>query len=101
MQGANVAVVRRALERHDPLPGGRGFAGTLDGRLVRDVLGRYPLFSEPDDPTEWSPDPTDLSDPRRLPAGHVRDANGDGDGDSDTRVWSMPDPEPSGDATFA
>jgi len=95
MQGADAAVVRRALERHDPLPGGRGFAGALDGRLVRDVLGRYPLFSESDDPTEWSPDPTDLSDPRRLPAGHVRDADGD------TRVWSLPDPEPSGDADRA
>ena len=103
MQGADAAVVRRALERHDPLPGGRGFAGVLDGRLVRDVLGRYPLFSEPDDPTEWSPDPTDLSDPRRLPAGHVRnaDADADADGDGDTRVWSLPDPEPSGDADRA
>ena len=95
MQGADAAVVRRALGRHDPLPGGRGFAGTLDGRLVRDVLGRYPLFSESDDPTEWSPDPTDLSDPRRLPAGHVRDADGD------SRIWSLPDPEPSGDADRA
>jgi len=101
MQGADAAVVRRALERRDPLPGGRGFAGVLDGRLVRDVLGRYPLFSRSDDPTEWSPDPTDLSDPRRLPAGHVRDADSDSDADGDTRVWSLPDPEPSGDADRA
>ncbi len=94
MQGADVATVRTALDDRDPLPGTRGFAGAVDGRLVRDVLGRYPLFSEPDR-LEWSPDPTDLAAPTRLPAGHVRDADGD------DHVWSLPDPEPFGDADRA
>jgi asparagine synthase (glutamine-hydrolysing) len=94
MQGADPAVVRRALEDHDPLPGGRGFAGELDGTLVRDVLGRYPLFSAGDDPATWSADPTDLEEPDPVPAGHCREFDGDGDGDGDERIWSLPEPEP-------
>jgi asparagine synthase (glutamine-hydrolysing) len=89
MQGADRAVVRAALDADDPLPGTVGFAGALDdGRLVRDVLGRYPVFSEPGDPAAHSPDPTDLSEPTPVPAGHLRDEDGD------TRAWTLPDPEP-------
>jgi asparagine synthase (glutamine-hydrolysing) len=92
MAGASVEVVREAVANGDALPGCAGFAGELDaGTLVRDVLGRYPLFSEPDEPTTYSADPTDLAEPRRVPAGHRRDARGD------TRIWSLPDPEPFGD----
>ncbi|MFC4553191.1 asparagine synthase C-terminal domain-containing protein, partial [Halorussus sp. GCM10023401] len=47
----------------------RGFAGRLpDGHLVRDVLGRYPVFV---DGEAWSFDPADLSNPISLPAGHA------------------------------
>jgi asparagine synthase (glutamine-hydrolysing) len=88
MQGADPATVRRALDAREPLPGTRGFAGGLDGALVRDVLGRYPLFSEPGDPDTWSADPTDLADPDPVPAGHRRDTGGD------VRMWTLPNPDP-------
>lgn len=88
MQGADSATVRRALDSRDPLPGTDGFAGELDGALVRDVLGRYPLFSEVDDHTTWSADRTDLENPEPIRAGHRRDADGE------TQVWTLPNPEP-------
>lgn len=86
--GADAETVERALGDGDPLPGTAGFAGELDGRLVRDVLGRYPLFGERGDHTAWSHDPTDLVDPQRVPAGSVRD------GQETARVWTLPDPDP-------
>ena len=95
LRGASAALVRRALADGDPFPGTAGFAGELDGRLVRDVLGRQPLFSETTDPTVWSHDPADLTDPVAVPAGHARDADGD------ERVWSLPAPEPTTDETAA
>jgi asparagine synthase (glutamine-hydrolysing) len=91
MDGADPDAVRSALETKDPLSGIGGFAGELDGRLVRDVLGRYPLFSAAEDPTRWSFDPTDLPSPDPVPAGYVRDGNGD------ERVWTLPTPEPFDD----
>ena len=95
MQGADADVVRAALDSGEPLPGTGGFAGDLGDTLVRDVLGRYPLFVEGDAPSsgplaeaDWGHDPTDLEAPERFSAGHVRDADG-------TRsVWSLPDLSP-------
>ena len=96
MQGTDAAVVRRAIDGETPFPGTRGFAGRLaDGRLVRDVLGRLPLFSERTDPTTWSHDPTDLDDPDPVPAGHARRPVGDGEESErvrDERLWDLPDP---------
>ncbi|MFB6303303.1 MAG: asparagine synthase-related protein [Haloferacaceae archaeon] len=89
MRGAAPDTVRDARRRGDALPGTAGFAGRLDGALVRDVLGREPLFSAADDPDAWSHDPTDLADPERVPAGHARDATGD------RRLWTLPDPPPA------
>ena len=87
LRGADPATVRRAVERGDPLPGTPGFAGSLDGRLVRDVLGRRPLFGTPAD---WGFSPDDAADPTSVPAGHVRERR---DGELvDRRVWSLPDP---------
>lgn len=86
VRGADVAVVRRALQSGDPLPGTAGFAGSLGGTLVRDVLGRHPLFYERADPTAWSHDHRNLDDPRSLPAGHVREETGE------HQVWTLPDP---------
>ncbi|WP_348610732.1 asparagine synthase C-terminal domain-containing protein [Halobaculum rarum] len=86
---ADPALVRAAIAAGDPLPGTGGFAGILDGTLVRDVLGRRPLFIDRDDPDNWSRTPTDLNRPRSLPAGYVLDADGE------RCVWSLPDPEPS------
>ena len=86
IQGADAAVVERAIEHREPLPGTRGFAGRLpDGRLVRDVLGRYPLFVERGS-SAWAFSPTELADPVSFPAGHLRDADGA------RREWSLPDP---------
>jgi asparagine synthase (glutamine-hydrolysing) len=90
MRGADDATVREALESGDPLPGTTGFAGQLDGTLVRDVLGRVPLFVDGEDDIDglpaWSHDPSDLDSPELFPAGHACDADG-------TReVWTLPDP---------
>ncbi len=95
IDGASPEAVRNAIASGAALSGTNGFAGDLDGRLVRDVLGRYPLFSEPGDPTTWSFDPTDLTDPRGVPAGHARDETGD------TELWTLPDPTPSDDPEAA
>ena len=102
MQGADETAVADALERGDPLPGTGGFAGDLDGALVRDVLGRYPLFVERAvaaegrlDSGEWSHDPTTLADPRSFPAGYVRDDQGR------RRRFTLPSPEPFGDRETA
>jgi asparagine synthase (glutamine-hydrolysing) len=95
LTGADPATVRRALSDGDPLPGTAGFAGAVDGRLVRDILGRQPLFAEADDHTTWSQDPRRLDRPERVPAGHVRDASGT------DRVWWLPEPEPTDDAEEA
>lgn len=88
LRGADRDAVGRALADRDPLSGTGGFAGRLDGRLVRDVLGRQPLFSERDDPADWAFERTALADPVAVPAGHVRDDAGD------RRVWSLPEPAP-------
>ena len=87
MRGADPALVRRALADRDPLPGTTGFAGLLDGRLVRDVLGREPLYVERE-AADWSHDPADLDEPVAVPAGHVRD------GEQTEPVWTLPDPDP-------
>jgi asparagine synthase (glutamine-hydrolysing) len=78
--------VRRALGRGDPLPGTDGFAGAVDGRLVRDVLGREPLFYDPAS-GDWAYRPGE--DLERFPAGHVRE-----DG-ALRRAWDLPTPEPA------
>ena len=46
LYGAPRSVVREAIDVGEPLPGTAGFAGELDGQLVRDVLGRVPLYVE-------------------------------------------------------
>ncbi len=85
LHGAPPAQVRDAIERDESLPGTRGFAGHLDGALVRDVLGRYPMYYDANGC--WSFDPTALDDPQLVPAGHVVD-------DQPRRLWSLPDPDP-------
>jgi asparagine synthase (glutamine-hydrolysing) len=90
LQGASAETVRAALADGDPLPGAAGFAGQVDGSLVRDVLGRYPLFVDAATQDDWAFDRTALADPQPVPAGHVRD-------DTGTRAaWSLPDPTPVG-----
>ncbi|WP_435094410.1 asparagine synthase C-terminal domain-containing protein [Halorubrum sp. N11] len=102
LRGAPPDRVRDALSDADSLSGGRGFAGLLHDPpnregpvLVRDVLGRQPLFVEkravdpasgvaPTDPGAWSFDRTDLGEPEPAPAGTVTSRAGT------ERVWSLP-----------
>ncbi|UIO98492.1 asparagine synthase-related protein [Halobaculum sp. CBA1158] len=122
LDGTDPATVRAAIESGDPLPGTAGFAGRVDDLLVRDALGRRPLFVDEaaggrDEGSrggdegdrvgrgdsgdgagdEWSFDPTDLESPRSLPAGTVRDlaASAASGGDRERPIWSLPDPEPA------
>ncbi|WP_158855615.1 asparagine synthase C-terminal domain-containing protein [Halorhabdus sp. CUG00001] len=87
--GADPEPIRAAIEDENPLSGTRGFAGRVDGSLVRDVLGRYPLFLDGDGQDRWAFDPTELADPTPLPAGQVVDPAG-----NRREVWSLPDPSP-------
>ncbi|WP_280587104.1 asparagine synthase-related protein [Halorubrum sp. Boch-26] len=113
LRGASPARVRDALRDADPLPGGRGFGGRLadppdrDGPvLVRDALGRQPLFVEreavdpatgsdpetdraPTDPGAWGFDRNALDDPTPVPAGGVASAAGV------DRAWTLPDGPPA------
>jgi asparagine synthase (glutamine-hydrolysing) len=84
MQGADPATVCAAVDAGDPLPGTAGFAGVLDGEPVRDVLGRYPLFS---DGEAVAADHRDLDDPSSVPAGTV----------GGEPVWRLPRPDPYAD----
>lgn len=88
LEGASPTSVLRAIETGNPFTGDAGFAGRLgDGRLVRDVLGRVPLFIERGDPTTWSFAWAELDQPERVPAGTVIDG-----GEAVTR-WQLPSPE--------
>ncbi|MFC5279621.1 asparagine synthase C-terminal domain-containing protein [Halorubrum rubrum] len=110
LRGASASLVADAIRDRDPLPGTRGFAGLLadpraavdepdrtvarDPVLVRDVLGRQPLFVETDatDPAEpgaWSFDRNDLRNPEPVPAGSVVSAS------ERDRRWSLPTYAPS------
>ena len=118
LRGASPDRVRTALRDADPLPGGCGFAGLLadppnrnssnreGSLLVRDVLGRQPLFVErvaldPEtdrratDPEAWAFDRDALADPEPVPAGSVVSANGT------ERVWRLPDSGPTTDREAA
>jgi asparagine synthase (glutamine-hydrolysing) len=98
MRGASAERVAQAVAGGDALFDSQGFAGRLpdeSGRLVRDVLGRQPMFVESDDeetPT-WSFAPGDLADPEPIPAGHVFDP----ERRTTERVFSLPDPDPVAD----
>jgi asparagine synthase (glutamine-hydrolysing) len=103
LRGADEATVRAAVETADPLPGTAGFAGELDGALVRDVLGRQPLFVERTDPATWAFDRHELADPVSVPAGARWPVDGDG-GDGERgkeRLWTLPTPAPETDRTAA
>ena len=114
LRGADATTVRAAMRARDPFPGTSGFAGRLqadisaspggrparsdadrgDGRvpvLVRDVLGRQPLFVEataadPTEPSAWGFDPGSLRTPEPVPAGTVVAAGGA------VACWSLPEP---------
>ena len=93
IDGTDPETVRAALGSGDPLPGTAGFAGALDGRLVRDVLGRRPVFADGD---AWAFDPAALADPVSIPPGTVRPFDADG-ADPDEQRWTLPRPGPESD----
>jgi asparagine synthase (glutamine-hydrolysing) len=69
VRGASPAEITRALSTKASLSGLNGFAGQLpDGRLVRDALGREPLFV---DEETWAFRARDLVDPTPFPPGAV------------------------------
>ncbi|RQG91581.1 asparagine synthetase B [Natrarchaeobius halalkaliphilus] len=101
LRGGDPTTVRRALTDGDPLPGTSGFAGEVDGRLVRDVLGRVPLFVERTGGSgtrDWEFEPTELEEPVAVPAGAVADvdalAKEPDVSAAFERRWSLPDPDP-------
>jgi len=102
IDGADLEIVRTALATGDPLPGTAGFAGEIDGRLVRDVLGRRPVFVDGD---AWAFDPTALDDPGPVPPGTAGPLPGDVDSaaGADERRWTLPetDPEANDDRALA
>ena len=95
--------IARAIDRREPLPGRtgpprRGFAAALDVSggplLVRDVLGRYPLFAGRDG-SDWAFDRVELADPVPVPGGYTRRLV---DGEvAEERVWSLPHRSPERD----
>ncbi|ARS88397.1 asparagine synthase C-terminal domain-containing protein [Natrarchaeobaculum aegyptiacum] len=117
LRGSDSDRVQRAIADDEPFPGGTGFAGELEGRLVRDVLGRVPLYVDRTGPVTatdgWAFSPTALEDPVAVPAGTVTPVE-DLDAaaleatavDPDTlepdavssspfyRHWTLPDPAP-------
>ena len=96
LRGAAVDLVRDAIETRDPFPGTCGFAGGLpDGRVVRDVLGRQPLFYDPA-AGDYAYSPDELTAPETFPAGHVWTP-----GDEPERVFTLPNPDPAEDETGA
>ena len=98
LDGADPETVRSAIETGNPLPGTAGFAGELDGRLVRDVLGRRPVFVAGD---SWAFDPTPLADPVPVPAGTVRSLDADRASGADSAPadchWILPTVDPETD----
>lgn len=71
IRGATPAAVESALDREEALSGLDGFGGCLDGeRVVRDVLGREPVFREADG-GGWAFDPRSLRAPESVPAGRI------------------------------
>ncbi len=90
------SAVHEAVDRGEGLSGVNAFAGRLDDRLVRDVLGREPLFLDRANAT-WGFTPSSLVDPVTLPAGHALHYEALADGDPvrrAKRVLALPDPDP-------
>ena len=102
LRGTTPEVVRSALETGDPFPGTGGYAGWVDDVLVRDVLGRVPLFVEeavlagdrPCVPATTAFRPADLESPVSFPAGHALRTAGSPQKQTPKPVWSLPDPAP-------
>ncbi|MCU4924825.1 asparagine synthase-related protein [Halobacteria archaeon AArc-dxtr1] len=112
LRGADPTLVRAALDTGGPFPGTIGFAGRIDDLLVRDVLGRVPLYVDaasvadadrsPDD--AWAFEPGSLDEPALVPAGTtISVTDGRPTAADATRRWVLPDltPEPDPNRSLA
>ena len=110
LRGADPDTVRTALESADPLLGTSGFAGGLEGTLVRDVLGRVPVYVETDERATtsandagetraWAFEPGALEAPKLLPAGTTLDLTVPDA--APERRWTLPEPTPESDPEVA
>ncbi|MFA9428005.1 asparagine synthase C-terminal domain-containing protein [Natronorubrum sp. A-ect3] len=105
VRGADPDTVYDALESGDALPGTAGFAGELDGMLVRDVLGRVPLYVDAErnladtTATQWAFEPTALETPELVPPGTAVDLT-TAAADPERR-WTLPDPPIEADHDIA
>ncbi|MFA9415607.1 asparagine synthase C-terminal domain-containing protein [Natrinema sp. HArc-T2] len=102
LHGADPATVRDALADADPLPGTTGFAGELDDRLVRDVLGRVPLYVDTDPDASsatpaWAFEPSALEDPTLFPAGVAAPIDEPLPLPEPESHWALPEPAPETD----
>ena len=79
LRGASTETVHDAISDTIALAGTGGFAGYIDGMLVRDVLGRQPIFLETATQSshgvmpDWAFNPLSLEAPATLPPGAVYD----------------------------
>ncbi|MFB6104400.1 MAG: asparagine synthase C-terminal domain-containing protein [Halobacteriaceae archaeon] len=72
-RGASPSSVAEVISRAAALSGLDGFGGAMpDGRLVRDVLGREPVFYDRET-GDWGFEPAAVTDPVSVPAGSVVD----------------------------
>ncbi|MFP9191987.1 asparagine synthase C-terminal domain-containing protein [Natronosalvus vescus] len=93
LRGASPEIVHATLETRNPLPGTFGYAGWLEDALVRDVLGRVPLFVEramlegttPLEPAGTAYTPSALEKPVLFPAGSRQRS-----GAPPETVWTLP-----------
>lgn len=92
INGISQNEARRAIEVQDPFPGTQGFAGEIDGALVRDVLGRMLIYIETEQGggRKWAFDPDQLQEPELVPAGY-RDSLIEGGRE---QIWQLPNPDP-------
>lgn len=90
MRGASSEAVAAVIDRNRPLSGLDGFGGCLpDGRLVRDVLGREPVYRSADGGT-WGFDPASVPAPEPVPPGCSIPVNGG----TAERQLTLPEPAP-------
>ncbi len=115
LRGATPDLVRDAIRDRDPFPGTRGFAGRVDSVLVRDVLGREPLFVEravlrslPEVTPEATVGPKSASGPENgsdpesgSDTEGVREPTRPGAWSADPRALTAPEPVPAGSVVSA
>lgn len=109
VRGASMETVRTALETGEALSGTSGFAGVVDGTVVRDVLGRVPIYVDRHATASqrWAFRPGVLESPALVPAGtataleRLNVEDGGDESMAGDRHWTLPDVEPEDDPETA